>query len=100
MPWLTKPWIDAGALRSLPFFSSLSPDQAEEVLGSAEERRIPTGTEVIEQWQYAREFVILEGTAEARPEQQVLRLLGLATSSANSRPSIGEPATATCVLHR
>ncbi len=76
MPWLTKPRIDAEVLRSLPFFSSLSLDQAEEVLGDAEERRFPTGTDVIEQWQYAREFfVVLEGTAEARSEQQVLRIL-------------------------
>ena len=70
--WLGTPEIPAETLAGLELFASLDGDQLARVAGWGRERRVEPGSEVVREWDAARDFfVVLEGTAsvELRGEE-------------------------------
>src|SRR6202022_718471 len=59
--------IDRSAVKAIPLFASLNDEQLEQVLVSAREVSISSGTPIVERWDYGRDFfLLLEGSAEVR----------------------------------
>ncbi len=69
--------MDAGRLKQLPLFSSLSEKERERIARWADEVDLPPGKHLVDQGQFAYEFfVIEEGTAEVRKGEEKLAELG------------------------
>jgi hypothetical protein len=59
--------VDRSAVKGVPLFASLSDEQLDRVLRSAREVSIPSGTPIVERWDYGRDFfLLLEGSAQVR----------------------------------
>lgn len=68
----------AEALVTIPLWSGISPDEAEEIARASDDLALPAGARLCRDGTHAREvFLILEGTAVARREG---RLLGRASA--------------------
>ena len=75
--WLGEPDVDPDLLRAQPIFVSLDDAALDDVARNAWERSVPAGGSILERWEPSREFyVLVEGTAEARSDDRVLRELG------------------------
>ena len=69
--------IDRSAVKAIPLFASLNDEQLEQVLVSAREVSISSGTPIVERWDYGRDFfLLLEGSAEVRRPDGQLATLG------------------------
>ena len=69
--------MDAGRLKKLPLFASLSERERERIAQWADEVDLPEGKHLVDEGTFAYEFfVIEEGTAEVRKGDQKLAELG------------------------
>jgi hypothetical protein len=74
---LERDRIDPARLATLPLFASLDGEQLERVAGSARVLFAEPGETIVRKWESARDFYVLaDGTAEARNEDEHLRHLG------------------------
>jgi aromatic-L-amino-acid/L-tryptophan decarboxylase len=62
--------VDRSAVKVIPLLASLNDDQLDQLLVSAREVSISSGTPIVERWDYGRDFfLLLEGSAEVqRPD--------------------------------
>ena len=68
---------DLDGLRRLPLFQPLGDAELERITGLADERAVPAGEVIVEQWEATREFyVVLEGTAVVRTTERHLDDIG------------------------
>ncbi len=75
--WADVAEFDSAAIRRIPLFADLEPDDLELITASASELRVATGETVIRQWQGTRHFyAILEGAVEVRTESGVAARAG------------------------
>ncbi|MEA2509441.1 MAG: aromatic-L-amino-acid/L-tryptophan decarboxylase [Actinomycetota bacterium] len=75
--WAGGSELDPVTVRAIPLFSSLSESQLELIARSSSIITAPPGTTVLTRWDYGRDFfVILNGAAEVRVEQELVRALG------------------------
>jgi glutamate/tyrosine decarboxylase-like PLP-dependent enzyme len=75
--WLGSDELDPATVGAIPFFSSLSDAHLEMVSRSANVVTVPAGQIVLKRWDYGRDFfIVLDGTAEIRLEDDVVAELG------------------------
>ncbi len=69
--------VDRSAVRAVPLFASLTDEQLDRVVASAQVVSVPSGTAIVERWDYGRDvFVLLEGTADVHRDDVRLATLG------------------------
>ena len=69
--------MDAGRLKQLPLFASLSEKEREKIARWADEVDVSEGKHLVDEGQFAYEFFVIEdGTAEVRKGQEKLAELG------------------------
>ncbi len=75
--WLAGAHTDVAALRRVPLFAGLAPDELERVRASARTRQAPAGETIVARWDSTREFfVILDGTVDVLLDGDRIRQLG------------------------
>jgi aromatic-L-amino-acid/L-tryptophan decarboxylase len=69
--------VDRSAVKAIPLFASVSDEQLDQVLVSAREVAITSGTPIVERWDYGRDFfLLLEGSAEVHRDGVRLATIG------------------------
>ena len=99
-PGVRQGWLEqrsADAIGSLALFADLSDDQRSRLRAATWEVEIPAGTDVVHEWEFAREFyVILDGSVSVtHDDREVDVARAPATSSARWPRSTGGRGSAT-----
>lgn len=69
--------VEPSAVKRVPLFASLSEERIQELISSAREVSISSGTPIVERWDYGRDFfVLLEGSAEVSRDAVRLATIG------------------------
>ncbi len=69
--------MEENELRSVPLFESLSSDQRRVIAPHADEIKVPEGTELVRQGEFAYEFFVIEdGTADVTRDGERIAELG------------------------